>query len=246
MHISAGMMRMAAMLLEVDALDVSYGAVRAVRGVSIALGEGEIIAVLGANGAGKTSLLRAIQGLVPPAAGCVRWNGNVIDAWSTPERVRHGLVLVPEGRQIFITLTVHENLLAGAYTRHDMAILRDADAIYDRFPNLAARRHMAAAVLSGGEQQMLAIGRALLARPKLMMLDEPSLGLSPLLSTQIFALMKDLNREGLSILLVEQNTRQALGVANRGIVLELGRVAMTGTPPELLSDARLQKAYLGE
>jgi branched-chain amino acid transport system ATP-binding protein len=246
MHISAAMTQVAAMLLEVDGLDVSYGAVRAVRGVSIALGEGEIVAVLGANGAGKTSLLRAIQGLVPPAAGSVRWNGNVIDPWSTPERVRHGMVLVPEGRQIFITLTVHENLLAGAYTRHDVAILRDIDAIYDRFPNLSARRHMAAAVLSGGEQQMLAIGRALLSRPKLMMLDEPSLGLSPLLSTQIFALMAALNREGLSILLVEQNTRQALGVAHRGIVLELGRVVMAGTPQELLSDDRLRKAYLGE
>ncbi len=234
------------MLLDVESLDVGYGNVKAVHGASISVAEGEIVAVLGANGAGKSTLLRAIQGLVRPAAGSVKWNGKSIDGWSTPQRVRGGLVLVPEGRQIFITLTVHENLLAGAYIRRDSEVSRDVEAIYDRFPNLASRRHMLAAVLSGGEQQILAIGRALLARPKLMMLDEPSLGLSPLLSARIFALMVDLNRDGLAILLVEQNTRQALGIAHRGIVLELGRIVMTGMPHVLLSDERLRQAYLGE
>jgi branched-chain amino acid transport system ATP-binding protein len=239
-------MRMPPMLLEVEGLDIRYGIISAVKGATLALDEGEILTVLGANGAGKTSLLRGIQGLVVPAGGQVKWKGTVINSWSAPRRLRAGLVLVPEGRQIFITLTVHENLLSGAYTRSDHEINRDCDAMYDRFPNLAARRNMPAAVLSGGEQQMLAIGRALLARPQLMMLDEPSLGLSPILSSRVFALMKDLNNDGLAILLVEQNTRAALAIAHRGMVLELGQTVMSGTPKALLNDERLQQAYLGE
>ena len=233
------------MLLEVEGLEISYGVVRAIRGVSFAVDAGEIVTIVGANGAGKTSLLRGIEGLVKPAKGTVRWRGEAIDAWSAPRRVRSGLVMVPEGRQIFITMSVEENLLAGAYTRKDAEIARDIEAIYARFPNLASRRHMPAAVLSGGEQQMLAIGRALLARPALMMLDEPSLGLSPLLTAQMFSLLADLNREGLTILLVEQNTRQALRISNRGIVLELGSIVATGTPAALQDDDRLSRAYLG-
>ena len=222
------------MLLEVEGLEISYGVVRAIRGVSFAVDAGEIVTIVGANGAGKTSLLRGIEGLVKPAKGTVRWRGEA-----------SGLVMVPEGRQIFITMSVEENLLAGAYTRKDAEIARDIEAIYARFPNLASRRHMPAAVLSGGEQQMLAIGRALLARPALMMLDEPSLGLSPLLTAQMFSLLADLNREGLTILLVEQNTRQALRISNRGIVLELGSIVATGTPAALQDDDRLSRAYLG-
>ena len=182
-----------------------YGRTRAVQGVSLQLDAGEIVAVLGANGAGKSSLLRAIQGMVRPAGGAVRYRGDDITHWSAPKRVAAGLVLVPEGRQIFVSLTVHENLLLGGYTRRD-DLAREIDRVYQRFPNLAQRRDLPAAVLSGGEQQMLAIGRALLAKPALMMLDEPSLGLSPLLVAQLFALIGELNRDGLAILLVEQNT----------------------------------------
>jgi branched-chain amino acid transport system ATP-binding protein len=232
------------MLLEIENLDVRYGRTHAVKGMSLTLDAGEIVTVLGANGAGKSSLLKAVQGVVRVAGGGVRLNGNDITRWSAPRRVAHGLVLVPEGRQIFTSLTVHDNLLMGAYTRRDDAGA-DIAAIYERFPNLAERRHMSAAVLSGGEQQMLAIGRALVARPALMMLDEPSLGLSPLLVERLFALIRELNREGLAILLVEQNTHMALATAHRGYVLELGRTALVGTTAELAGDAGLAAAYLG-
>jgi branched-chain amino acid transport system ATP-binding protein len=232
------------MLLEIENLDVRYGRTHAVKGMSLTLDAGEIVTVLGANGAGKSSLLKAVQGVVRVAGGGVRLNGNDITRWSAPRRVAHGLVLVPEGRQIFTSLTVHDNLLMGAYTRRDDAGA-DIAAIYERFPNLAERRHMSAAVLSGGEQQMLAIGRALVARPTLMMLDEPSLGLSPLLVERLFALIRELNREGLAILLVEQNTHMALATAHRGYVLELGRTALVGSTAELAGDAGLAAAYLG-
>jgi branched-chain amino acid transport system ATP-binding protein len=232
------------MLLEIENLDVRYGRTHAVKGMSLTLDAGEIVTVLGANGAGKSSLLKAIQGSVRAAGGGVRFNGTDITRWSAPRRVAHGLVLVPEGRQIFTSLTVNENLLMGAYTRRDDAGA-DIAAIYERFPNLAERRHMSAAVLSGGEQQMLAISRALVARPALMMLDEPSLGLSPLLVERLFALIRELNREGLAILLVEQNTHMALATAHRGYVLELGRTALVGTTAELAGDAGLAAAYLG-
>lgn len=232
------------MLLEIENLDVRYGRTHAVKGMSLTLDAGEIVTVLGANGAGKSSLLKAIQGSVRAAGGGVRLNGIDITRWSAPRRVAHGLVLVPEGRQVFTSLTVNENLLMGAYTRRDDA-RADIAAIYERFPNLAERRHMSAAVLSGGEQQMLAIGRALVARPAIMMLDEPSLGLSPLLVERLFALIRALNREGLAILLVEQNTHMALATAHRGYVLELGRTALVGTTAELAGDAGLAAAYLG-
>jgi len=234
------------MLLEVEELAVSYGLVRALRGVSLRVDEGDVVAVLGANGAGKTTLLRALQGLLRPQAGDIRFRGRSVSAWSAPRRLQGGMALVPEGRQIFVTLTVHENLLAGAHVRRDSDVPRDIEAIYARFPNLAARRDLPAVVLSGGEQQMLAIGRALLARPALMMLDEPSLGLSPLLCVQVFSLLRDLNAQGLSLLLVEQNTKQALRVSKQGIVLELGTLVSSGTPKELLADERLRQAYLGK
>ncbi len=233
------------MLLQVDQLDVRYGRNHAVKAMSLTLDEGEIVTVLGANGAGKSSLLKAIQGTVRPAAGGVRFKGEDVVGWTAARRVGAGLVLVPEGRQIFTSLTVHDNLLMGAYTRRDDPSA-EIDGIYERFPNLAKRRDMPASVLSGGEQQMLAIGRALLARPAVMMLDEPSLGLSPLLVKQLFNLIVELNGRGIAILLVEQNTRMALATAHRGYVLELGKTVMQGDPAQLSADERLAAAYLGE
>ncbi len=186
------------------------------------------------------------MGAQKAAGGAIRLDGEDITRWPAARRVRSGLVLVPEGRQILVSLSVHENLLMGAYCRNDEAIELDCDAVYDRFPNLAQRRDMLAAVLSGGEQQMLAIGRAILSRPRVLMLDEPSLGLSPILVAQLFTLIEDLNRDGLTILLVEQNIHKELQAADRGYVLELGSVVMQGTADELKSEGKLREAYLGE
>ena len=233
--------------LEIHDLHVRYGRVHALRGVSLNVARGEIVAVLGANGAGKSSLLKALIGLQPAAGGRVRYGGADITGWAPSRRIRSGVVLVPEGRRIVTSLTVHENLQMGAFARADRrAVSAEIDAIYQRFPNLAARRNHAAAVLSGGEQQILAIGRGLLAAPRLMMLDEPSLGLSPRLTGEVFALLRDLHRErGLSLLLVEQNTHQALALADRAYVLELGRVVVEGAPDQLRADPLLHDAYLG-
>ena len=232
------------MLLTVENLQVRYGRTRAVQDFSLTLDAGEIVTVLGANGAGKSSLLRAIQGTVPAAGGRVLYRGGDVTRWSAPRRVAAGLSLVPEGRQIFVSLTVHENLLLGAYTRQD-DVKHEIAAIYERFPNLGQRRDLPASVLSGGEQQMLAIGRAMLARPALMMLDEPSLGLSPILVKRMFDLIGELNGDGLALLLVEQNTAMALAAASRGYVLELGRTVLAGTSEEIRADDRLSAAYLG-
>ena len=232
-------------LLEVTELSVVYGRNRAVREVSLRVEPGEIVTVLGANGAGKTSLLRCLQGVVKTASGKVLFRGADITHASSSRRVASGMMLVPEGRQIFVSMTVHDNLLMGAYLRNDAEIARDIDAIYDRFPNLGQRRHMNASVLSGGELQMLAIGRALVGRPKLIMLDEPSLGLSPLFVGRLFDLIRELNRDGLGILLVEQNTHMALEVASRGCVLELGAVVLEGDARTLGADSALTEAYLG-
>jgi branched-chain amino acid transport system ATP-binding protein len=235
-------------LLEVRDLHVRYGRVHAVRGVSIALAPGRIVAVLGANGAGKSSLLRALLGIEKVAQGSVQFDGQDITHWTPSRRVANGLVLVPEGRRIVMSLTVHENLLMGAFNRrHTAEIDREIDEIYDRFSNLKARRDRSASVLSGGEQQMLAIGRALLAAPKLMMLDEPSLGLSPLLSSEVFAHIGALSAErNITILLVEQNTQRALELANWAYVIELGKVVTDGPPEKLLADETLVSAYLGQ
>jgi len=237
-------------LLQAEGVTVAYGRIEAVRGVSVTVAAGEIVTVLGANGAGKSSLLRAIFGLLAPRAGTVRFEGRPLPARATHTRVAAGLALVPEGRQILVSLSVEENLQLGAYNRgrrHRDArtCAGDVDAIYARFPNLGQRRHLPAATLSGGEQQMLAIGRALMARPKLLMLDEPSLGLSPKLVGELFALLARLNAEGLSILLVEQNVRKALQIAHRGYILELGRCVAQGTPTELTAGGKIQEAYLG-
>ncbi|MEW6256952.1 MAG: ABC transporter ATP-binding protein [Pseudomonadota bacterium] len=234
-------------LLSVSGLTVSYGRVGALTDVSLAVQPGEIVTVLGANGAGKSTLLRAILGAVPAKAGGIAFADEDVTAEPPHKRIARGIVLVPEGRRILISLTVEENLLLGAHMRADAGtVRREIDAIYGRFPNLAERRHMAASCLSGGEQQMLAIGRAMLAKPRLMMLDEPSLGLSPLFVSKLFDLIRELNQGGLSILLVEQNTGKALSVAHQATVLELGRVLMAGDPKALAADPRLQEAYLGE
>jgi branched-chain amino acid transport system ATP-binding protein len=235
------------MLLDARDIDVRYGRVHAVRGVSVHVNEGEIVTVLGANGAGKSSFLRALLGIERIAAGTIIFQGTEVTDWSPSRRVRAGLVLVPEGRRIIRTLTVHENLLMGAFNRRDRDdVHRHLNALYGRFPNLAARRDSPAWVLSGGEQQMLALSRALLAQPKLVMLDEPSLGLSPRLTEEVFAYIAELNRtRGLTMLLVEQSTHRALAVAHRGYVFELGRVAFAGTPEEILTGGRLIDAYLG-
>ena len=231
-------------LLSVESLSVRYGRVDAVRGASITVGEGEIVAVLGANGAGKSSLLKGILGLVPLDQGAVRFGGRDLAGAPPAQRIAAGMVLVPEGRRIVMSLTVEENLLMGAYLRRDApAVRKEIAALYARFPNLAARRALPASVLSGGEQQMLAIGRGILARPKLMLLDEPSLGLSPLLVQELFRLLGELNREGLALLLVEQNTRQALRLCTRAYVMELGAIVMQDRA--LLDDQRLVAAYLG-
>jgi branched-chain amino acid transport system ATP-binding protein len=233
------------MLLNIEEIDVRYGRNHAVKKVSLNIADGEIVTVLGANGAGKSSLLKAIQGTVKPPNGRIIFKGENINRWSAPKRVQSGLVMVPEGRQIFISMTVEENLLMGAYSRKNVDVTSEIETIFERFPNLKERRNMSAAVLSGGEQQMLAISRALLAQPTVIMLDEPSLGLSPILVKQLFELIKEINSEGLSILLVEQNTHMALQYANRGYVLELGNIVASGTPADLLADKKLAKAYLG-
>jgi branched-chain amino acid transport system ATP-binding protein len=233
------------MLLDVKGLDVRYGRTHAVKGVDLNVAEGEIVTVLGANGAGKTSLLRALQGAVRPASGTISLDGKEMSAASPAARVASGMMLVPEGRQIFVSMTVHENLQMGVYLRSDSDVARDLDAVYDRFPNLAERRDMKASVLSGGEQQMLAIGRALVGRPRLIMLDEPSLGLSPLFVSRLFDLIVELNKSGISILLVEQNTTMALDVATRGYVLELGKVVIEDSAAALSTNTALTEAYLG-
>ena len=233
------------MLLNVEKIDVRYGRNHAVKNVSLNIADGEIVTVLGANGAGKSSLLKAIQGTEKLQSGSITYKNNNINRWSAPKRVQNGLVLVPEGRQIFISMTVEENLLMGAYSRKHADVTSEIKTVFERFPNLKERRNMSAGVLSGGEQQMLAVSRALLAKPTIMMLDEPSLGLSPILVKQLFELIKEINTEGISILLVEQNTHMALQYADRGYVLELGSIVASGTPTDLLADEKLAKAYLG-
>jgi branched-chain amino acid transport system ATP-binding protein len=237
---------MSSPLLEVSGVSVSYGRVEALREVTLRVDEGQIVAVLGANGAGKSTLLLSVIGAVKPVSGDIYFSGEPVTSLPMHRRVGQGIVLVPEGRQILISMTIEENLLLGAHLRKDTAIVRrEIEAIYDRFPNLATRKDMLASSLSGGEQQMLAVGRAMLAKPRLMMMDEPSLGLSPLFISRLFDLIKEFNRDGLSILLIEQNTGKALSVAHHAVVLELGRVALEGEPSKLAQDPRLQEAYLG-
>ena len=233
-------------MLKVEDLEVKYGPIHALKRVSITVGKSEIVTVVGANGAGKSSLLKAIAGAVKSSSGKILFEEKNVNGLTAPDRVKSGLILVPEGRQIFVSMTVEENLLIGAYSQQSSQLKQAIESIFDRFKNLANRRHQLASVLSGGEQQMLAIGRAMVARPKLLMLDEPSLGLSPILVRQLFDLIKELNSEGISILIVEQNTKLALKTAQRGYVLELGAVRQQGLASELVGDKGLANAYLGD
>jgi len=233
------------MLLEVSSLEVGYGGIRAVKGIDLEVREGELVCLIGANGAGKSTTLRAICGLLRAREGRVRYAGADIAGVPAHELPRNGLVMVPEGRGIFAQLTVEENLVMGAYTRNDADVGRDLERRYETFPRLKERRTQTAGTLSGGEQQMLAIGRALMARPTLLMLDEPSLGLAPLIVTEIFRTIDAIHRAGVTVLLVEQNTRQALALSRRGYVLENGRVVLVGTGAELLGNEHVKRAYLG-
>jgi branched-chain amino acid transport system ATP-binding protein len=234
-------------MLEVFDLQVSYGAIKALDGVSFSVPRGRIVTLLGANGSGKTTALRAITGLAAPGRGRMVFEGLELQGLPTHEIIRAGIALVPEGRRIFANLTVYENLLLGAYLRRDQpGLARDLDQIYDTFPRLAARRAQAAGTLSGGEQQMLAVGRALMSRPRLLLLDEPSLGLAPLLVKEVFHLITRLNQQGVTILLVEQNAAAALKIAHYGYVLSTGRVALEGPGAELAAHPQLQPAYLGD
>jgi branched-chain amino acid transport system ATP-binding protein len=234
-------------LLEILDLKVSYGAVKALDGVSLSVPQGAIVALLGANGSGKTTAIRAITGLAAPQAGRILFDGRPITGLPPHEVVRRGVAVVPEGRRIFINLSVHENLLLGGYVRRDQeSLARDLDEIYDTFPRLAERRGQMAGTLSGGEQQMLALGRALMSRPRLLLLDEPSLGLAPLLVKEVFKIVSRLNQRGVTILLVEQNAAAALQIAGYGYVLETGRVVLEGSGAELLAHPQLKDAYLGD
>jgi branched-chain amino acid transport system ATP-binding protein len=232
-------------LLEIKGVHVQYGQVRAVNGVDVNIDEGEVVSVIGANGAGKSSLLCGVLGIAPVTKGAIEFSGVAIRAWAPPRRVRAGIALVPEGRRILVSLTVEENLLMGACNRSDRhGIANDLGAIYDRFPNLAVRKNLAASVLSGGEQQMLAIGRAIMARPKIMLLDEPSLGLSPLFVKEVFQVISELNQRGIAILLVEQNTRLALDCSTRSYILNLGTVVRAGRSRDLINNDELVKSLL--
>ena len=234
-------------LLEVRGLEVRYGGIRAVKGVDLEVGEGELVCLIGANGAGKTSILKAICGLLPAAAGTVGYAGKAINGVPSYRLVRDGLVLVPEGRGIFGQLTVAENLSMGAFAREDaLEVKRDLDRMLALFPRLAERSGQSAGTLSGGEQQMLALGRALMSKPKLLLLDEPSMGLAPLMVAKIFEVVRGIAAEGVTILLVEQNARLALETASRAYVMESGTITLSGDAKELLADPRVREAYLGE
>jgi branched-chain amino acid transport system ATP-binding protein len=232
-------------VLTLEGLRSHYGRIEVIHGVSLAVNEGEIVTLVGSNGAGKTTLLRAISGVQPTSGGSIRFAGETMDALPAHQRVMRGIVQVPEGRQVFAPLSVEDNLRLGAFRRTDDEVETDLAQIYATFPLLTEKRRAAAGSLSGGQQQMLAIGRALMARPKLILLDEPSMGLAPVLVEQIFAIIRDLKARGLTTLLVEQNANAALAIADRGYVMETGRIVMSGLGKELLDNPRVQSAYLG-
>ena len=241
-----GHTRSAPVLLEVKNVDAAYGQVAVLREVSLAVNAGEIITLIGANGAGKTTVLRAISGLLKPTAGNVVFAGESLVGVPAHTVVARGLAMVPEGRRIFPRLSVAENLRLGAWTRTDPAgVNDDLERVFALFPILAERRLQAGGTLSGGEQQMLAIGRSLMCRPRLLLMDEPSMGVAPIITERIFAAIADLNHQGLAILLVEQNAQQALALAHRGYVLESGRIVLKGLASHLAADARVQASYLG-
>ena len=232
-------------LLEVRDLTVSYGGIQAVRGISFDVPEGQVVTLIGANGAGKSSTLRSIVGLVKPSGGSIQFQRNELKGSMTENIVKKGITLVPEGRRVFVNLTVQENLRLGAYMRSD-DLTEDLNWVYDLFPRLKERSWQAAGTLSGGEQQMLAIARALMSRPKLIMMDEPSLGLAPIIVQGVFDIIREINRQGVTILLVEQNANMALKTADLAYVLETGEITLKGTGQELLTNEAVKRAYLGE
>ena len=233
-------------LLQVDNLCVAYGGIQAVKGISLTVEEGELVTLIGANGAGKTTTLNTLGGLLAPARGQIRYAGRDLAAIPAHDRVRHGLALVPEGRGIFARLSVRENLLMGAFHRQDSSVIRaDLEKAFGLFPRLREREQQLAGTLSGGEQQMLAIGRALMAKPRLLMLDEPSMGRAPLMVEKIFAIIREINAAGVAILLIEQNARLALAAASRAYVMESGAITLSGPAAELAADERVRAAYLG-
>jgi branched-chain amino acid transport system ATP-binding protein len=234
-------------VLRLDGLHVAYGEIPALKGVGLEVRQGEIVALLGNNGAGKTTTLRTISGLLVPTRGTVTLEGEPLTGVPPHAVVRRGIAHVPEGRRIFNRLTVRENLTMGAYTRHDTAVIgSDLQRVFTLFPRLEERETQTAGTLSGGEQQMLAIGRALMARPRVLLLDEPSMGLAPVLVEQIFDTVRDINTQGTTILLVEQNAAMALAVAHRGYVIETGAIVLSGTAAELADNPEVRRAYLGE
>ena len=232
-------------ILEVRDLQVAYGGITAVRGISFDVPEGQIVTLIGANGAGKSSTLRAIVGLEKPAGGSISFQGEELKGLGTETIVTKGITLVPEGRRVFVNLTVYENLRMGAYMRKD-SIESDLEWVYSLFPRLKERSWQAAGTLSGGEQQMLAIARALMSRPKLIMMDEPSLGLAPIVVQGVFSIIEEINKQGVTILLIEQNANMALKAADIGYVMETGRITTSGTGEELLASEAIQEAYLGK
>ncbi len=232
-------------LLEVSGLEVRYGGIRAVKGIDLAVEQGELVCLIGANGAGKSSTLRAISGIVPTALGAVRYAGQDLARRPAFERARAGLVMVPEGRGVFPQLTVDENLTLGAYARRDGAIAADRARLCELFPRLRERRRQTAGTLSGGEQQMLAIARALMSRPKLLLLDEPSMGLAPIVVQRIFEVIREVSERGVTCLLVEQNARAALSIASRAYVMESGTITLAGSAAALLHEPKVIEAYLG-
>jgi branched-chain amino acid transport system ATP-binding protein len=233
-------------VLKVESLDVAYGEIRALKGVGLEVGRGEIVTILGNNGAGKTTTLKTISGLLHPTAGTIMLEAEPLVGVPPHAIVSRGVAHVPEGRRIFNRLTVRENLTMGAYLRSDAGIAADLERVFELFPRLAERITQVAGTLSGGEQQMLAIGRALMTNPRLLLLDEPSMGLAPVLVEQIFDTISDINHQGMTILLVEQNAAMALSIAHRGYVLETGSIALAGTAAELSDNPEVRRAYLGE
>ncbi|MCK6432900.1 MAG: ABC transporter ATP-binding protein [Burkholderiaceae bacterium] len=233
-------------LLKVSGLKVAYGGIQAVKGASFEVCEGELVSLIGANGAGKTTTLKAVTGTQPVAAGDIQFMGRSIRGQGAWDLVKQGLVMVPEGRGVFARMTIVENLQMGAYVRNDAEIEADVDKVFDIFPRLKERATQLAGTMSGGEQQMLAMGRALMARPKVLLLDEPSMGLSPIMVDKIFEVVNDIHQRGTTVLLVEQNASRALQLANRGYVMDSGEVTMSGDAKQLLSDPKVRAAYLGE
>jgi branched-chain amino acid transport system ATP-binding protein len=232
-------------LLQVDSIHTYYGAIEALRGVSLTVEEGEVVTIIGSNGAGKSTTLRSISGLTPASTGKIMFGDDEITRLPAHEIVSFGIALAPEGRHCFPRMSVRENLDLGAYRRRDGSIAEDLERVFDLFPRLKERERQNAGTMSGGEQQMLAIGRALMARPKLLMLDEPSMGIAPILVQRIYETIAEINRQGVAILLVEQNANYALDVSKRGYVLETGEVALTNESAELRNDPAVQRAYLG-